>query len=363
MSRKKQSKVNHVYIHIPFCKKKCPYCDFFSLPSEGQKIKDKYTDAIIKEFHHLSNKLAKPLKSIYLGGGSPALIGKKNLNKLLKAINPYLSKQTEKSIELNPEHLESSSVLNLSFNRISIGVQTTNKKLLKLIKRKYLMSKLIKNISMIKRKNISLSLDFMFGLPQQKMSDLKRDLLFIKKVSPGHISFYMFTPPDRYPLKHDIPDDKTIASMFKLIHSELKKFGFIHYEVSNFAKNKRICKHNFAYWDHSSYFGMGAGAHSFLSDKKERLWHGKNAKAYINNPLIYTGSEILDGKTEKLENVMLGLRLLNVGLLKSQIKINKITDLVKNDLVIVENNHIKINPDKLMLLDSIVEHICINALA
>jgi len=364
MSRKKRlkttglSKVNHLYIHIPFCKSKCPYCDFFSVTLAGQKIKDRYTDALIKEVKHVSKTLATPLKSFYLGGGNPILIGEINLKKIIDAVKPYMSIRTEKSIEINPEHLGVLDIPSLGFNRVSVGVQTTNKKALKLIKRKYSMQQLIKNIRTLKGKGVTLSLDFMFALPGQTIVDLKRDIAFIKRTAPEHVSFYMFTPPKGYPLKHLLSDDKTIDKMFKLTHSALDKFGFIHYEVSNFAKNKKICRHNFAYWDKSSYLGLGAGAHSFMSDKRQRMWHGDNVTSYIKAPVTYAGKETLDKNTRKLEDIMLGLRLLNTGIPTSKIKTDRIKELIKNGIVEVNNKRIKIPAGKLILLDSIIEHIC-----
>jgi oxygen-independent coproporphyrinogen-3 oxidase len=219
------------------------------------------------------------------------MLGMDNLKRIMSKLKPYINKKTEISIELNPEHLEKKqktilkNLENLGFNRISIGVQTINKKILKKIERNYEKEELIKTIDEIRKRKITLSLDFMFGLPSQSIKDLKNDLDFVKQIMPEHISFYSFTPPDRYKLVKECASDELSCKMFDLISSELGKSIYKHYEVSNFCLGSKKCSHNMAYWQRRSYIGLGAGAHSFDKNKKTRSWNKQDIISYIKHPL------------------------------------------------------------------------------
>jgi oxygen-independent coproporphyrinogen III oxidase len=348
--------IKHLYIHIPFCQKKCPYCDFYSIATKDKNIKKEYLKALIKELNYYKNQVGFNLKTLYFGGGSPLTLGIDKLKILIK--NLKITNKTEITIEINPEHLENTkniikSLKDIGFNRISIGVQTLKKSILKELKRFYNLEKLEQNIKEIKKLKINFSLDFMFGLPNQKIEDLKKDLNFVKKHKIKHVSFYLFTVSDRKPYK--LPKEEIIQKMFKLIDKYLTKNKYVHYEVSNFAKYGFFSKHNLAYWSRKEYLGLGVGAHSFLN--KKRFWKIKNLKEYIKNPKKVKAEKINKEKKDK-EKIMLGLRLLEKGINKNLIKdLENLEYLKKYKLIKIIKNKVKINRQKTYLIDSIVEEL------
>lgn len=353
----KKTKLEHLYVHIPFCQKKCPYCDFYSIATRNESIKKEYLKALISELLHYKNLFNFNLKTLYFGGGSPLTLGIKNLASFIKLLD--FKKTTEITIEINPEHLENNKNIikelkDMGFNRFSIGVQTLKKPILKTIKRSYSLNKLEKNIEEIENLKINLSLDFMFGLPNQTLKDLEKDLEFIKNHKIKHVSFYLFTASDG---KYNLPKEETIQKMFKLIDKYLNKNNYIHYEISNFAKKSFFSKHNLSYWNRKTYLGLGASAHSFVKEKEERSWKERNLKRYIENP-IKTQKETINKETQKREKIMLGLRLLEKGINENLIKNKKrLNNLIKNKLVKKENDKVKINTQKVYLADSIIEEL------
>ncbi|MEI6092471.1 MAG: radical SAM family heme chaperone HemW [bacterium] len=347
--------IKHLYIHVPFCKNKCPYCDFFSVPNSEKKDIDLYIGAIIKEIQSFSHSLSKPLDTVYFGGGSPLMAGNANISKILDKISGFISKETELSIEVNPEHLEGSfEFLTLGFNRISIGVQTTNSAILKKIKRKYNPKVLVDNIKKIRARNILLSIDIMFGLPGQKLKDLEEDLDFIIDQKPDHISCYLFTPPYGYELKDECASDSLTEKMFSMIHTVLCKHGYEHYEVSNYCLKNKVCKHNMAYWERKSYVGVGAAAHSFISQEKQRRWHKKNIESYINNPLSFEEKEIITPQMAITEEIMLGLRLINKGIKIDLVKNKDYQALINRGLLKINKDHLLVTESGITLLDYII---------
>jgi len=353
--------IKYLYVHIPFCRTKCPYCDFFSATDTSQKTKDLYTKALISEFNNISKELSLSLKSIYLGGGSPLILGIDNLNLLLRTIQDHRSNKTELTIELNPEHLEDkalrSAVIGLfkenGVNRVSIGVQTIDENIKKLISRKFDLNNLLDLIDIFKKENFALSLDFMFGLPTQKLEQLKKDLEFIDSVRPHHISMYLFTPPERYALTKLTPNEDVIETMFSLVHDTLTKLGYIHYEISNYAFKDHESVHNSAYWERESYMGLGAGAHSFYRNKNIRSWHPKDVSLYIQNPKG-TETETINKEMEYTETIMLGLRMLNKGVPISFLKGEKFKELLNNGLIIKKDNNILVPTKNIPVLDAII---------
>jgi oxygen-independent coproporphyrinogen III oxidase len=349
--------IKHIYVHIPFCKNKCPYCDFFSVPISSYDIKNKYTTAIIKDLKNKEKLISLPLKTLYFGGGSPIMIGIKNLKKIVSKLKPYINKKTELSIELNPEHLEKKQktilkeLHNMGFNRISIGVQTTNRQILKKIKRKYNKEELIKTLDELRKTKRRISLDFMFGLPGQSLKDLKNDLDFIKTIMPEHLSFYSFTPPEGYKLIKKCASDDLSCKMLELISNELTKLNYKHYEVSNFCLGSNLCLHNMAYWERKSYIGLGAGAHSFYKDQKTRRWNVQNIKKYIKEPNSSYEFEVLDKKMEKNENIFLGLRLLNKGVKEHFLDKKKYKEYLDNGLLKISNKSIIVTKKGLKVLN------------
>lgn len=353
--------IKSLYIHIPFCVAKCPYCDFFSLSSINKETKDIYTIAMLQEFSSVSKDLSKKMDSIYVGGGTPLELGLSNIKRLFSKITEHCSYTTEFTIELNPAKtvVEIKDLLQLfkcfGINRASLGIQTTNKEIAHHIKREINISLVEKLCESLKKNKISISLDFMFGLPYQTLENLKDDLEFIKKLEPEHISMYLFTVPESYKLASKIPNEHQIIEMFNITSAGLKKLGYIHYEVSNYAKHGFESIHNSNYWNRGSYIGMGAGAHSFYCSKNTRYWHKDNITEYIKNPLLKE-LESIDDEQVYTETIMLGLRMLKNGINKKILKNNKYLDFIDSGyLKIDKDNNITVTTRGLPILDNITK--------
>ena len=346
--------IKHLYIHMPFCKRKCSYCDFYSISNISEDKKKAYTYAVIKEIQHFSGTLGKPLDTVYFGGGSPFMAGLDNLRSIIDVLSPYMDKNTEFSVELNPEHIEGNDeILDLGFNRVSLGVQTTDLDILKLLKREYDAEKLSGNIKRLKDKDINLSVDFMFGLPGQNIKKLKNDIDFIKVKKPEHISFYVFTLPKGHEMEAECASDDLVEKMFMTTHNGLTPLEYDHYEVSNYAVKGKECRHNMAYWERKSYLGIGAAAHSFIKEKKLRRWHAKDVDSYILDPISFEGQETIDETMEQYETIMLGLRLLNVGIETALVKKENYIPLVKKGLLRIKDQRLLVTELGITLLDYI----------
>jgi len=356
--------IKHLYIHIPFCKSKCPYCDFYSISSANQQTKDQYTDSLIKELKSKTTLLSQPLLSLYLGGGSPLMLGIDNLKKLFKAFGSYIDIKTESTIELNPEHLENEDIRcelimllkENRINRVSIGVQTINEQIKNLISRTYSLEKLITLHDALKKEGFNISFDLMFGLPNQTVSMLQNDLSFIKKCSPDHVSMYLLTPPENYSLTRLLPNEETTEQMFNITHDKMIAFGYTHYEISNYSVSGKESVHNMAYWKRVSYLGLGAAAHSFLEQQHLRAWHTKDVKSYINNPLSVI-SEKITKEMKYTEIIMLGLRTFNIGVQEKIFKNNKYQTLLSDGLLERRGNNIFVPYKHISILDSIIKEL------
>lgn len=271
-----------LYIHIPFCKKgKCPYCDFASIPIEDpsrdgstRSIIDKYIESLEKEIilikkaffgseeHHIA------VETIYIGGGTPTLLMPYQVDYLLKILERHfdLSALIEASIEANPETIREDTLAALKgnkINRISIGVQTFNDKILANIGRRHSRKEAIESILIAKKTFNNINIDLMFGLPYQDIRKLKEDLEIASSLDITHISAYELTLKDnsgRDLIFKGLPNEDTIVRMYRYISKFLKDKGFIHYEISNFAKDGFFCRHNLKYWQGEGYIGIGLSA-------------------------------------------------------------------------------------------------------
>lgn len=355
--------IEHIYIHVPFCKKKCLYCDFYSIPVNVNEddLFEEYAESLISELNYNSLYLKnKSVKTVYIGGGSPALLGFDNLERLFGSLNPYLDKGCECTIEMNPEHFVSKDLIKdlnkIGINRVSIGVQSSIDRLLENIGRAYSKEQLIKNISVVEKLGMILSLDFMFALPGETKKDLASELKFIKSTNAHHLSYYMFTPAQKNEWTN-LPDDETISDMFKILHGGLEKTGYEHYEISNYAKAGFECRHNSAYWTRKSYLGIGAGAHGYFKEKKMRYWNIKDIRHYMDYENKMENFEILDKDAERSEEIMLGMRMLKKGVALNLVNKSKLGMLEERRLIVLdkESNNIKLGKDGMVLLNSVVE--------
>ncbi len=279
-----------IYIHIPFCKQRCRYCAFYSTTKHS--LKERYVDALCNELATRRNYINEKISSIYFGGGTPSLLTHSELEKILdtvfKNFNP--AKEIETTLEANPDDLtiEYLDVLRaLSFNRLSMGVQSFCDKQLSTLGRRHDTKKAIEafgNARAVGFKNISI--DLMFALPSSSIKEWHDTLKQAIELAPEHISAYNLTYEEDTPLYtamqqgsiEPLSEDDNIEQ-FELLIKTLREAGYKHYEISNFAKPGYESKHNSSYWNDTPYLGCGAAAHSY--NGKSRRWNINDIEQYI----------------------------------------------------------------------------------
>ncbi len=348
-----------IYVHIPFCKQKCSYCDFCSFCAE-QEIIEKYFPVLKKEIEFKGNKSDFKVSSVYFGGGTPSSVDENFIVETLCAIkeNFILEKDIEITIESNPcsttrKKLE--AYLSAGFNRISFGVQSFNDEILKTIGRLHTCVEAEKAINLAKEvgfKNISA--DLMIGLPYQTETGLENDIKRLHKLGVNHISSYILQLEEGTMLytkvqegKIKVTTDEEAAALYEYTVKVLDRLSYQQYEVSNFAKNKTYSRHNLNYWRRGEYLGFGLSAHSFMEGK--RYANASEFKDYKEGKI--GSSETLSSKEELEEFIMLGLRYFEGIDLE---KINKIdknvkakllaSDYLKKGVLKLENNHLMLDP-------------------
>jgi len=311
-----------IYFHIPFCKQKCFYCDFYS--EIAPQYIDSYIDTMIEELYLRKFYLPKneKISSIYFGGGTPSLLTNRHFEKIFYAVNQLfiIRKKAEITFEANPDDLSDNffnEIKSLPFNRLSIGIQSFNDKFLKKINRRHTAQQAVEAIQLAKNHNFTnISIDLIFGLPTQKLNDWKNELKTAFLLDIQHISAYCLTYEEGTPLYASLrrgevseTSEKILNEMYLYLIQSAKKQGFEHYEISNFAKKSFRSQHNSAYWNYGKYLGVGAAAHSF--DGKSRQWNVRSIENYIaaiasNSPFFE--KELLTEKDKYNEYIMLALR-------------------------------------------------------
>ncbi len=299
-----------IYIHIPFCQTKCPYCDFYSMRGNDVK-KDAYLEALNKEIFHHENIFAD---TIYLGGGTPSVFGKERLKKLIEnAIKQFHFSDGEITVEVNPSSCDERLIETLSLsgvNRISMGLQSAIDEERKILGRHSEIKRIEEAIAICKNYGIeNISLDVMLGVPGQTMESLEKTLNYVINSDVKHVSAYILKIEENtifYRKQNELalPDEDTVCDMYEFTCSYLEKAGFVQYEISNFAKKGFESRHNLKYWNLEEYLGLGPAAHSYLDGK--RFYHTRSFEEYLKNPLSY----IPDGDGGNFQEfAMLKLRL------------------------------------------------------
>lgn len=317
----KNKKELSLYIHIPFCKQKCFYCDFPSYASIDH-LREDYVEALCKEINEKGTNYK--IKSIFIGGGTPSYLDTKEIKKLLEAINKLeLSEDMEFTMECNPGALEEEkfkAMLNGGVNRISMGLQAVQNSLLKDIGRIHSFKQFEENFKLARKigfKNINV--DLMFGLPNQKVEEWIESLESIAKLEPEHISAYSLIVEEGtafYKLwernKLVLPSEEEEREMYTITKNILSKYGYKQYEISNFSKEGYECYHNKVYWRNEEYLGLGSASTSFIDGK--RIKNIENVKAYIDK--INNNEDVIDEitvntKEDSMEEfVFMGLRMI-----------------------------------------------------
>ena len=312
MELKKENSLIGIYIHVPFCEKKCPYCDFYSV-NNNESMMDIYTDAVCLSIKNWSTKIKKEVDTIYFGGGTPSLIGEIRLSKIIKTISKYfVLKNPEITIEINPTKgklLDFYYLKESGINRLSVGLQSIHKNELKILGRSHDNNDAKTLISSAQKAGINnISLDLMIAIPLQTNQSLKSSIEFCKSSGVPHISAYMLkiepgTPFYKCKSNLKLPNEESAVSLYFQACEELEKYGYKQYEISNFSVPKMESKHNLKYWNCDEYLGIGPSAHSFID--KNRFYYSRDINTFIKENKI-----ILDGHGgDETEYSMLRLRL------------------------------------------------------
>jgi oxygen-independent coproporphyrinogen-3 oxidase len=313
--------VNYLYIHIPFCIRKCIYCDFLSV-SYDSDLAERYVEALCSELSILK-ATAGTLKSLYIGGGTPTVLNEDCLESLFRCIHDNYSfdASPEITIEANPGTLTGQKVKimkSFGINRVSIGVQSFNENELRTLYRVHGRDEALDAVEMIKQAGMrNFSLDLMYGIPGQTAASWKDTLSIATSLSPTHISAYELTPEENTPLyrlisreRITMPGEDHVLGMYDYAIDFLSSEGYDHYEISNYARSGFCCIHNLNYWDRGEYLGAGAGAHSF-SDRVRR--HNTcDIEKYIESPrsgmMPLIESRAITEEEAVREFIFLGLR-------------------------------------------------------
>lgn len=279
--------IKHVYIHIPFCKYICTYCDFCKKYIKNQPI-DAYLNALERE---INSSILKPLsvKTIYIGGGTPSALTIKQIKKLGQIIRTNFSfdEEYEFTFECNPDDVNNELIFELKqmgVNRISMGVQTINDERLVELKRKHTKADVENALELLQGNFTNVSCDFIFNLPNQTLAEIKDSITFIKKHNLSHVSYYGLILEENTILDttdYELKDEDVEADWYNYIQKELTELGYNQYEISNFAKSNLASIHNLAYWQQKEYYGFGIGASGYVDNV--RTTNTRALKDYLSD--------------------------------------------------------------------------------
>lgn len=309
-----------IYIHIPFCKSRCIYCGFYS--TTLLDLRKKYINAVCHEMELRKNYIREPFSTIYLGGGTPSLLDEAELTKLFLYINNVydVDRNAEITMECNPDDITpkfTNMLSRLPINRVSMGAQTFADSRLRLLHRRHSSDEVKHAVKLLRESGIkNISIDLMFGFPDESLSQWKEDISAALALNVEHISAYSLMYEEDTPLwkmldtgKVKEIDEELSLTMFKELVCQLTDAGYEHYEISNFARPGYRSRHNSSYWHQVPYIGLGAAAHSF--DLNSRQWNVADLKLYIeeiNNGIIPMEREELDNDTTFNDIITTALR-------------------------------------------------------
>lgn len=376
MTENKNSSPHALYIHIPFCARKCNYCDFHSVVSETKTI-NRYLHALEKELQVFRGQYL--IKTIYIGGGTPSVLNESQLEKLLSGIVRYIpaSEIQEYTVEINPGTVTKDKVEVLKeyfVNRISLGVQSFQDRQLKLLGRIHSGEDAKNAFALLRLHGFqNINVDLIFGCPEQTFDDWEKDLKVAMELNPEHLSAYALTYEDETPLANDLKnkivhrvEEFVELEMYKMAISYLTRNRYNHYEISNFAKDGYECCHNRVYWENRGYIGIGAGAHSFL--RGVRTANEKDILKYIHgiqeSTDIKSFGECLPQNLYAAETIIMSLRL-RQGILNADfyerfgyaiedkfgVQINRLQE---HGLVTYEGDRLKLTEKGLFVADTVM---------
>lgn len=383
-----------IYVHIPFCKRKCYYCDFISYDNKNEKIEE-YIKYLKYEIYQtgegskldVKNNLIEPLKisSIYIGGGTPSYIDSKYIVEIIELIKKEfeLYEDAEITIEINPGTVDKQKLLdykNIGINRLSIGVQSNSNTLLNDIGRIHSYEEFLNTYNLAREIGFNnINLDFIIGLPNQKDEDIDNLIKEIERLSPEHISIYSLMIEENTKMYKDyikniikLPSEDVERQTYWKIKKSLEDNGYLHYEISNFAKDGYESKHNLACWNQEEYMGFGVAAHSYtdgarysnIANVDEYIDNFKNNKD-IDNIIFH---EKQNNEMKMKEYMFLGFRKIkgiNIDQFYNKFKEDvfdvfseELSKLIKIGLIEISDNYIKLTNRGLDLANLVFEEFC-----
>ena len=372
-----------IYVHIPFCKRKCSYCDFKSFSNIDEINQKKYVDALIKEIQNSQNTNKYIVTTIYIGGGTPSFINENYIKDILQAIYKKweIKNDVEITIEVNPgtitkEKLE--AYKNMGINRLSIGLQSTNNYLLNKIGRIHSYEEFIENYILARKIGFeNINIDLMLALPEQNMEDLMQSVKKVINLNPEHISIYSLILEENTELwkkvknkEENLVEDDLEREMYWKSKKVFEDAGYIHYEISNYAKPGFESKHNKNCWSQKQYLGFGIAAHSYFNGK--RFYNVEDLNKYITNieKNEFKNNIIIEEENRTKEDVakeymMLGLRKIegvSISEFQRKFELNplfyfrfEISKLQEMDLIEVDLDNIRLTKKGLDLANIVFE--------
>lgn len=314
-----------LYIHIPFCRSKCLYCDFYSIPSARPDAIERYVTALCKHIEYMGKAAeGRAVDSVFMGGGTPTVMTAEQFGKICASLEKAFSfaSYCEFTVEANPATFDAEKVKALRLmgvNRFSIGMQSASSEELRLLGRTHRADEVKMAVDAVNRGGIdNFNLDLMYGIPSQTVESFGRTLGFVKSLSPSHVSVYGLQLEEGTPLynrreKYVFPDEDAERDMNRLAADTLGAVGYNRYEISNYAKDGMECRHNLRYWLREDYIGLGAAAHSFFGgvrysapDSVEEYVSAVNAENYR---ALRLEEQVIEGDESVEEYIMLRMRL------------------------------------------------------
>lgn len=368
-----------LYIHIPFCASRCIYCGFYS--TTRADVQDKYVDALCSEMK-LRAKVdgcANQISTIYLGGGTPSQLSRRNLERIFSNIyNVYdVAQDAEITMECNPDDVSPNLLTNLPINRVSMGIQTFSDERLRFLHRRHSASQAIEAVDTLRKSGINnISIDLMFGFPGESLTDWTSDINKALELKPEHISAYSLMYEEGTALGRMLEngevseiDEELSLKMYEVLIDMLTSAGYDHYEISNFAKQKSDgtsfrSRHNSSYWHDIPYIGIGAAAHSYIGGN--RSWNVANLSEYINS--ISNGKqpleiEYIDDDTHYDDIITTALRTkegIDISELKPKYQKYLLTEAeryIQQGLLIIKENHLSLTRKGLFISDMIMSEL------
>lgn len=369
-----------IYIHIPFCKSRCIYCGFYSTTNSNKRRR--YVDALLKEMQMRRETTfqtthgcgyADDIDTIYIGGGTPSSLSPNDLSRILKTVSLlYSGTPREVTIEMNPDDITpelTRQLADMGVNRVSMGIQTFNEERLRFLRRRHSARTAMAAVDTVRDNGIeNVSIDLMFGFPNETLYDWQDDIKAALSLNPSHISAYCLMYEEGTPLYRMLEkklveqiDEDTYLAMYTELIDQLSSNGYDHYEISNFALPGCRSIHNSSYWHDTPYLGFGASAHSYIGNR--RSWNVANIDAYING--IEQGqlpqeSEDIDADTHYNDLITTALRtregldLSTIDTCYRNYAMDNAEDSIKAGLLEVNNGHMRLTRKGFFVSDSVM---------